>query len=463
MRRTYWMRRVLALVVGSVVLNNGFAQTALHINFSDSVGVVDAISHGDYDALVALSQQPEITKNQPALLAIQASEARIRGNLAQSTQIAKSCYEPATLSEGHSANLVCGLLLAGNALNEGDVATWAKLTLEMKEKSKPMFDKLASTGLIKMQQASGKPVDAKAMLANYDVDVFTLVPNVENFQNWPYVTEVESGPLTPSTTALTWNFVDPAKKENKLPFVNITVNGKTTSALLDTGSSMSLALNASDAKSLGIAHITPGWIKLNHLGVGEAASLGNADSLSLGGARFKNVPVIVTVAATMPVVGLNLLRQLGSVELSHSQLTVHPLLPGSCTTPLAINSVISGPINYLIYPINLDGQSQQAIFDTGMAMPFYAMSKNFETLANAPGAQTKVISFVMNGEPRTTPYVDRAGQLTLDGQVENIKYPTFDGRNTVYSYALASHILEHFYFYADFQNGHMCFSANGKK
>ena len=455
-----WMGRALAWAVASLVLTDGFAQTAFHINFTDSAGVVDAVSHGDYNALVALSQNPDIAQNQPALLAIQASQARIRGNLGQSTQIAKSCYNPATLSEGHSANLVCGLLLAGNALNEGDIATWAKLTLEMKEKSKPMFDKLASGGLAKLQQERGKPLDAKAMLANYDVDVFTLVPDVERFQNWPYVTVVESNPSKPSATALTWSFTDPAQKERKLSFVNVMVNGKTISALLDTGSSMSLALNASDAKTLGIAHITPGWIKLNHLGAGETASLGNADSFSIGDAHIKNVPVIVTTAATVPVIGLNLLRQLGSFELSNTQLTVHPIAPNSCANPLVLNSVISGPINDLIYPVNLDGQLQQAVFDTGMPMSFYAMSKNFEALANAPGARTKVISFMINGEPRTTPYVDREGHLTLDSQLQSIRYPTFDGRNTAYSYALASRILADFNFFADFQSGHMCFLAN---
>ena len=457
MRRKTWMVGIVAAGIGCFGLTDGMAQTAYHINFTDGAGVVDAISRGDYDALAALSQRPDINQNKSALLAIQASEARIRGNLTQSTQIAKGCYDPATLSSGHSANLVCGLLIAGNALNEGDIATWAKLTLEMKAKSKVMFDKDLREGMAKTQQANGKPIDVNALLANYDVDVFTLVSNVEGFQNWPFLTRVESLPSSPSTLALMWNFTDPVKKKNELPFVKVTVNGKSVAALVDTGSSVAVAVNPNDAQTLGIAHVTPGWIKLNHLGTMETASLGNAGSLSLGDARFENVPVVVSSGAAVPVIGLNLLRQLGSVEISHSQLTIHPHLPDSCATPLAMNSAISGPINYLVYPITLDGQPHEAFFDTGMAMPFYAMSKDFEALANTPGAQTKVISFMMNGEPRMTPYVDRKGQLVLGGQTLSIGYPTFDGKNMAFGYAIASHITAHFDFYADFQQGHSCF------
>lgn len=448
---------IVAAAIGYLGLSNGVAQTVFHINFTDGAGVVEATSRGDYDALVALSQRPDINQSKTALLAIQASEARIRGNLTQSTQIAKGCYDPATLSSGHSANLLCGLLIAGNALNEGDIATWARLTLEMKAKSKPMFDKDLREGMTKTQQPSGKHVDIHALLVNYDVDVFTLVADMESFQNWPYSTQVESIPSSPSTIALTWSATDPTKKKNQLPFVNVSVNGHAVSALLDTGSSVSLAVNENDARALGITRITPGWIKLNHLGTWETSSLGNAESVSLGDSRFKDVPVVVSVAAAFPVIGLNLLRQLGSVELSRSQLTIHPQLPDSCTTALAIGSVISGPISYLSYPIIFDRQPRQAILDTGMPMPFYAMSRDFEALANAPGAQTKVISFMMNGEPRTTPYVDRKGELVLDGQTQNIGYPTFDGRNTAYGYAIASHMLGHFNFYVDFQQGRACF------
>jgi len=460
--RMRWKTRVWALAIGSIALPQAFAQTAFHVHFADSAGVVDAITRGDYDALVALSKQPDISQSPATVLAIQAGEARVRGNLAQSTQFAKQCYKPESLADGHSADMICGLLLAGNALDQGDIATWAKLTLEIKEKSKPMLDKFALLSLAQWQQTTGKAIDAKTMLANYDVDAFALVAELENFGQWPYATTLEGDSSKASAVALSWNATDPTKQESRLPFVNLTVNGHTVSALLDTGSSVSLAISPEDAQKFGISHITPGWIKLDHLGTMESASLGNADTVSLGGERFKHLPVVVTPGAPMPVIGANLLRQLGSYKLSSTQLTVLPQLPASCAVPITVSSAISGPLSYLIYPIDLDGQPQQAIFDTGMAMPLFGMARNFEALANAPGAQTKVVSFLIGGEPRTTPYVQRSAQLTLDRQTLKIDYPTFDGRNEAFSYGLASHILDHFDFYADFNNGRMCFVADKK-
>lgn len=45
-----------------------------------------------------------------------------------------------------------------------------------------MLDKFAPLSLTQWLQVSGEVTDAKVMLANYDVVVFTLVPNSGNFQ-----------------------------------------------------------------------------------------------------------------------------------------------------------------------------------------------------------------------------------------------------------------------------------------
>jgi hypothetical protein len=449
-------KSTLGLACTLAVFSGATFATRYTLNYQDGSGVMAAVQSGDLSKIDQLLHDPSNKPNVVDL--VTAARFRVLGDVDQSTQFAEKCYAPDQLGQSRSAPMLCGLLVAGNALRDGDVAKWATLSEDMKSRAMPSLTKMFNDGL---QRLAAKDTTKKFPPATPDtltVDVLAIVHDYTPFRNWPYRESVSSNG-SPAHVPVEWVATATAKAGKKppaLPFVTINVNGQPIKASVDTGSSSALMLSEADAARLGITHITAGWLTVVHIGYPTGSSLGNAGSVVIGNVTFKNVPVVVTGTGNFPVIGLNLLRQLGRVDFSKDVLDINPPANPACSTPMTMASIISSDQSQLFFPIEVDGQPARALIDTGAETHFYGMSKNFTALANAPGAQLKVMNVQIFSQLQSVPYVLQTSELSIDGEKHQVHYSVLDGKNVNYDYAIGAEMLWSHDIQMDFKNGLLC-------
>lgn len=100
------------------------------------------------------------------------------------------------------------------------------------------------------------------------------------------------------------------------------VNGQDTRFLVDTGADV-VALTVEDADALGLgvdpASFEPIMRTASGTGYGARITL---DTLALGEAEFQNVPAVVVQGLHVNLLGQNVLRELGRVELSGDRMVI---------------------------------------------------------------------------------------------------------------------------------------------
>ena len=100
------------------------------------------------------------------------------------------------------------------------------------------------------------------------------------------------------------------------------VNGQDVRFLVDTGADV-VALTLEDAEALGI-NVDTGSLKpmiQTASGTGYGAPV-SVDELTFGGSTFRDVPAIVVDGLQVNLLGQNVLRKLGKVELSGDRMVI---------------------------------------------------------------------------------------------------------------------------------------------
>lgn len=100
------------------------------------------------------------------------------------------------------------------------------------------------------------------------------------------------------------------------------VNGQDTRFLIDTGADL-VALTMEDAEALGIVVDTGNFQPMIQTasGTGYGAQV-SIDELTFGGSTFRDVPAIVVDGLEVNLLGQNVLRKLGKVELSGDRMVI---------------------------------------------------------------------------------------------------------------------------------------------
>jgi len=422
------------------------ASASVSVAVQDQSGFKDAVQLGDAHKLEQLLDE---TSDAKVKLLLRAGLSRIGGNFAESSRLAQQCYEPDQVATTGSRSMFCGLLLAGNALADGDVAAWARTSHDIQRKTEPMYKDL----LASMQQAAGKD----AAKIKYVIDLFATVDDYAPFEHWPYQTTIKRTDRTGDSLPLVWHGAVVDGRSSRLPFVTIEINDQPVEVLVDTGTNDNLLLSVADAKRLGIAHLTAGWQEVMHLGgAHEPSMLGDAGSVQIGGTGFHHLPVVVS-GSQPPIMGLNLLRQLGAVSLSASAMTVAPAEAAGCSEPLALSSLISGGHSALLYPIKAGSTPVQAVLDTGAPMLVYEMRDSLPDTA-APATSE-------HGGAPGTPDIAHAsarGDFSIGGiEHHHIGYPIFK-RFGVFNFALGAWLLRNNHVVMDFERSHLCVVRQAK-
>jgi predicted aspartyl protease len=444
------MRKLAAFVL--LCITPFYSKAAVNVVFHDGIEFSEAIKNGDSQTIQQfLQSNPDIG----LLPVFKSGLYRISGNLTQSTAFAEKCYIPGAVSTKSARSMLCGLLMAGNDLNEGRIADWAGLSQRIKAETAPVYLSYIASFVketAEKQRVAGLPVSK----ADYTLDIFSVVSNYSLFEKWPYTTQVHIHDTTSPEVPIIWRGDVVNGYSNRRPFVRFQVNGKMVEGLLDTGISNNLLLNHSDANLLGITHITPGWIPLTGMdGKKIPTSLGNASTLQLGDATFTNLPVTVA-GNSMPIIGLNLLRQLGSVSLSDQTLTISPPQTGSCSSPLRMTSFVSGSIGTLLTSIQLQGNQVDAAIDTGAPMLVYKSVDAIPSLQDASSNRTKPGRLNPFLNSPDVPYVTEQGDFSILGiGFHNIAFPIFQ-HGSQFLYGVGADMLRTTTYVMDFRNGHLC-------
>ena len=439
-------------VLFAALITATFAASAtIVIKIEDKSGFQDAISDGDVRTIHRLLNS-EQDKNVKVLL--QAGAYRISGNLAESSSLAKRCYEPDSVATTGSRSMLCGLLLAGNDLADGDIASWARTSQDIKTKTAPMYAEFIKTAV--EQQAVKQDGSSQGVIdAQYVIDLFSVVDDYKPFASWPYKTTITRSENGPDIIPVIWQGGVVNGRSSRLPFIEVQINGKTVQGLLDTGTGDNMLLSAADAERVGIDHITPGWQHVMYVGSATStSSLGNAKVVKVGNTTLGNVPVVVT-NTRIAVIGLNLIRQLGASSLSSEALTVSPIAT-ACKDPLAMGSLVSGGHEQLRYPIEIRDEAVRAVIDTGAPMLAYELRDSLPVASNENGRPAQGTTTVASLDGTSIPYVTAHGDFSIAGVTHrNMGYPIFKGQSLNHS-AIGAWLLRDNDIVMDFPQGHLC-------
>jgi predicted aspartyl protease len=430
------------------------AENFIHV--SDAYGFTDALQSGYAKKIDSLVDSVTDPRQKQIFLA---GQLRVRANLDGSTLYAAQCYDPTKVVGASQLPMTCGLIVAGNALNNGDVATWAHITGSIKEKVTPEYIEYSNTAITLEEKARNLPLQNTPIKANYTIDIFSYVKDYSSFEQWPYITKVSAPENQSDIIPVVWHGETSQGNSTALPYIQLLIDGKQTEGLLDTGTSGNLVLDKKTARDLGITHITYGWSRLAHLGGREQdSSLGNAQTVTVGSTQFQNVPVAIADTGDVPVtIGLNLLRQLGIVSFSAQQLVISSHAPTSCTAPLAMGAPLAGSAGWVVYPVEVNNNKKYAIIDTGAPMLFYEARDNVTLRHPALGLASS-----LNPLFSVAPKLSTRSNLNIaDTRYLDQPYPVIQGVGT-FDYGVGAALLQHNTITMDFRNGHLCINPTNE-
>lgn len=430
------------------------ADVMIHVR--DDTGFTDALENGDTQKIQTLINSATDPKQKELFLA---GKLRIESDLDASTAHAKECYDADAVAGKSPLAMLCGLIIAGNALNQGDIATWARLTDYIKEKTLPKYMRYTDDAIKAKSSTNSEPLN-KVEHENYSIDLFSFVKDYTQFKNWPYKTKVTESASYPGSIPIDWQGTIIQGRSSLRPFIQIEINGTRIKGLIDTGTGGNLYLDKKTALSLGINHLTPGWSPLAYLGGREQNSLlANASTVNIGNKLFQNIPVIISDTSEVPVtIGMNMLRQLEGVSLSVKQFKILSLTAPICSEHMAIGSPLAGSIGWMLFPVIVNGNHVNSIIDTGAPMLLYEMRDKIPSPYSAEknSASAKKLQPMM-------PYQNIRGNFDIAGKHYSDKtYPVFQQAG-IFHYGVGAWLLRHNIVTMDFKHGYLCVDSSNQQ
>ena len=180
------------------------------------------------------------------------------------------------------------------------------------------------------------------------------------------------------------------------PTVAVTINGKPSAALVDTGSAYAVMMDRTHADALDVKTLVTGLPPMPTMGappVGDSLTIGRLDTLVIGPLTLRNLLVLVVPSGNQltdrVIVGLPVLARLRKFEFRKSSLVVNERLP-PCREPLPLTYASTWDEDgKVVFDVTADGRVVKANIDTGLASLLAAgkplIPPNDGTHAAAPG------------------------------------------------------------------------------
>jgi len=424
----------LALALGSPMAPCK-AIEPLHVNVTDTDGIEDAAARGDVARLqeIGARSPKSLVRHLSAAMA-----ARAKGDLNTSDAELKLCVEESGKAPDldHVAfTTFCGQALAGNRFMRGDYAAWGQFLQAVVAATTPYFQ----------ARTPGRPLIFNAM-AGIDINGAAKLPPVGGRVQVPpgaHLDRLGAKPGAAGTLQFTYD-----EFGDTTPFdISLSVNGTPVRTKFDTGADIS-TVERKTADTLHLPVLLKQFLILQHdqADVGVSTDLRGVDSIKGGSIDFG--PAQIASGTPHAVLGLDLIRSLGSIRISESGVS-QAKPPGGCNNDLTIASSWIGNSSLAAHMV-VDGKPSLVRLDTGDNGPLTVFE---EKQALDPGVQYKEGRFTHAGGEQA--WLVRAVTATLDGQSVALRH-VVGKQGKTYDYVLGVGALKTLDLYLDFPNMKMC-------
>ena len=424
----------LALALGSPIALDKTAEPR-YIDVTDNTGIQDAAARGD------VARLQEIASQSPKSLVRHLSTAmaaRAIGDLRTSDAELKICVE----ESGKAPDLdhvtfttFCGQALAGNEFMRGDYAAWGQFLQAVVVATTPYFQ----------PRAPGHPLIFNA-IAGIDINGAAKLPPVSGrVQVPPGAHLARLGAKSGAAGTLQFIYDEFG---NSTPFeISISINGTPVTATFDIGADIS-SVERKTADRLHLPVLLPQFLTLKHdqSDVGVNTDLRGVESIKSGSIDFG--PAQIASGTPHAVLGLDLIRSLGSIRISESGIS-QAKPPSGCNDDLSIASSWIGNSTLMAHMM-VDGKPSVVRLDTGSNAPLTVFE---EKQVLNPGVQYKEVRFIHVGGEQ--PWLVRAGSATLDGQPIALRRDVA-APSKAYDYVLGVGALKTLDLYLDLPRMKMC-------
>lgn len=344
------------------------------ISINEPLHLEQAIADGDTAALddvLSKSITPKVMADIYRWYAL-AGKARIRGDIKSSSAYAKKCYETATTQaiEHHkllSYALSCGKLLAGNELLQGKISAWASTLLRVAEENRKALDWAEKLSAADDDQFLGTP--------GLDLHAFAQLPDL--------VVEKSHRALStlPRVTSDAKAGVS-SKELAQLPYVQVTINGRPATALLDTGAYAS-AIPSSKVAELGLQATGLAYFQVNdrlYASQPIHSKLAMARRVQVGDTVLKNLRFNVVDRGPV-ILGLDALSNMAPfIVMRKDDVQLYGAMPNiACKNDMQLQSALLGPASVAMKQELQSSKGSYAypfFLDTGMGVETFASRRS---------------------------------------------------------------------------------------
>jgi predicted aspartyl protease len=239
-----------------------------------------------------------------------------------------------------------------------------------------------------------------------------------------------------------------------LPTLEAQANGHTTRLIVDTGSGY-LTLDDDTARELGVHLLDRSDLTRGLLSTDIPAKYGVLDKLTFAGVTMTNAPVMV-VPGRKRLIGIDLLRRLGTFRIAADQLTVYGDADSrpACEEPMLVASDVWGNHVRIVVALPIEGVLQTTLLDSGSSFFLSADQTVMDALHSGHNTRVDVRDM---GPRRHQARINKAtAEVVISGQPFQVTFDIFKDATLPWSYVLGSGALEYMDFYLDFENRHTC-------
>jgi hypothetical protein len=434
------------------------SNTPTYLHAIDPLGIDQDIASGKSEILEALSKK---ALPQAIHAYVLAGYYRSIFQLKSSTKYAKQCYSESmkALPGATVEALRCGELIAGNEGISGHTAAWARSMQKTRDQLYAIATKSLHTTDV-VFPGFGTISDRIDMRSFYDFPDETITGDENPNIAIPRVLPSGERPARES-------FETPVCQLGIRCFgkylydIKVNVNGHDIVAVIDTGSTTSV-VTPTAARVLGVrVNKSPYYELQSSQSVRSSAHLGYVDSIRIKTRDehdivLKNSKVKVggqTSHGIKMVLGLNVLRELGSVLLKKNYMVINPNGTSiDCRTPLHIASdTLGGYSVFFKYPI--DGYSQDEMLDTGENQYIFGTS-----LADAKAVSSQEMETFSEYVTGNVESIYYPAHITLRRGVhaKSMIIAIFKNYDDQYPYVIGDDVLQDFDIFLDFKTARAC-------
>jgi Aspartyl protease len=414
----------LALSLPLMAQSPGSASSTVEANPSATLirAVIEAVRKADLPAL----DQLDVQSTDPAAHALTAmARSRIHADFQQSGQQAKAC-EQQFFDSNPGVAIFCARFAIGDLRLEGQEQEAEQADLDMVQR---YASKLSPADLEGMRAHAEVYDHQPALLVQRPAGGFSI-------------------PLQPHQHRdRRGNLMQSGNRD-----IAVTINGHAATLGVNTAAAY-VVLDPDTAQQLGVRMTGAKGIVDGPLSKNVTVQYGIIDKLSFNGVTIENAPVQVDPGNDRTVIGMGLLKYLGTFRMTKDAIEVYASgsnSPPADTQPMLVGSTVDGRGLRLVTPLSINGASELTVLNTGSA--FYLsgdkdalaeLETRFYGQAKLRDAGPHVHDAVIN---RTI------ANVVIAGQPIRMTFAVYAEAEMNWKYQLGLSALQDMDFYVDFNN-----------